>query len=94
MKYHIKQRYPNFFSGFSPKEYDFDTVEELIEFPFVKNWMSKGDCLRLSKSRMESKQQLLICELTDGTYWAIGFLTNSYDLDLPIFNNKTVNKAI
>ncbi len=85
-KYHLKQRFPNFFSGFTPAEYDFDTLEEMLEFPFVKNWTSKDDFLRLSKSRMNSKQQLLMVELTDGTFWAIGFLTDSYDLNLPIFS--------
>jgi len=84
-KFKLKQRFPNFFSGFIPKEYDFDTIEELLDIPFVKRWMEMPKFFRLTKSRMKSSQQILMCELNEGKeFWAIGWLYNSYDLDLPV----------
>lgn len=86
-KFRLKQRFPNFFSGFTPKEYEFDTVAELMELPFVKQWVSKNNFFKLSKSRMDSSQQILMCELNEGKdFWAIGWLYNSYDLELPVFS--------
>lgn len=84
-KYTVTQRFPNFFSGFTPEVADFDTLEELYNVLFVKRRMSQPDFVRLAISRISSTQQILMLELADESYWAIGWLNRAQDCGLPLW---------
>jgi hypothetical protein len=80
----VVQRFPNFFSGFTPEKYEVATLEELKKLPFVEKWINKDNFYRLSISRSHRPQALLMCELDEGqSFWAIAFLTEHNGFDLP-----------
>lgn len=70
-KYQIRQRYPNFITGFESAIVDFNTVEELEQIDFVKRWTSKPEFVRLSEGK-----GVLMVEQNDNTYWGIAYLKN------------------
>ena len=85
----IVQRFPNFFSGFTPEKYEVSSLEELKEIPFIKRWINSEKFYRLSISRSDKDQALLMCELNEGQeFWAIAFLTQHEGFDLPIWKKN------
>jgi hypothetical protein len=85
-KFELTQRFPNFMTGFSSEVYHFNTAEELKEAQFVQHWIDKGG--KLAKSRTNKKQAILMIDLPDNSFWAIGFIKSLKDqgfddLDLP-----------
>lgn len=76
---HVKQRFPNFFSGFTPVEKSISTLQELQEIDFVARWINnpKFDKLSLGPG-------ILMAEMNNGSYWAIAFLKgDTASLNLP-----------
>ena len=80
MKYQVRQRRPNYFSGFDAEVVDFDSSEELVSIDFIKNWAAEPDFYRLSRDGIH-----LMAELKEGrSWWVIGIFAEDYDdLDLP-----------
>ena len=76
----LTQRFPNFFSGFTPQEYNFETIEDLNAFitnptekSFLRNWNGKEDFVRFEIQRQDRPQKVLMCILKD-SFWAIGWI--------------------
>ncbi len=78
---------PTFYSGFTNKEVEFDTVEELLNIDFVKSWSEdKGFC------RYSLSGDHLMAEFNNGkNWWVVCFIRCT--LDLPQFKaQKTRTK--
>jgi hypothetical protein len=80
MSYRLKQRFPNFFSGFIPEEHNFNSIEDLYNINFIKRWISNKKFKKLSMTLRKCNQHILMCEMNDGTYWAIGWLYGVEDM--------------
>jgi hypothetical protein len=62
---------------------DFNTLEELLEIPFVKKWSTEKNFYRFSLADYALNFQLLVAEFNDGKRWFIvGFIENC-NIDLP-----------
>lgn len=85
--HHFKQRIPAFIDsrGTTPVEFDFSTVEELKQHPFIQSWLNKPSSY-LCKSI--SSNILMVVEDDGFTAWCIGWIANPDELDLPIFEKK------
>lgn len=71
----IVEHIPNFASGFEPRCVGFDTLEELMEIPWVKSWKEAPQFHRYSAD------SYLMVEREDGYWWwAIGKLRNPVGL--------------
>jgi hypothetical protein len=84
---HFKQRIPNFIDsrGMTPVEFDFSTVEELEQQPHIQRWLNKSSSYLCNSSKI-----LMVVENEGFTAWGIGWITNPDELDLPIYENKTI----
>lgn len=78
----LKQRFPNFFSGFTAQEYNFETMEELNSFianppekSFLRNWNGKEDFVRFEIRQPPYKclKPLLMAILKE-SFWAIAYI--------------------
>jgi hypothetical protein len=74
------QHIPGFVTGFEPEDVPFDTVEELLNLPFVAHWTTVRDNFhRFSMTRGEGFPHLM-AELDNGaTWWVVATL----DRDVP-----------
>jgi hypothetical protein len=78
-KNHFRQRVPGFVDGGNPLEFDFDTVEELVNHPYNQEWLNKNPHSILVKS-----EGILMVVYNEGfNWWGIGWITNPDDLELP-----------
>ena len=91
----IRQHIPNYFEGFDPKESEFDTKEELLKIPWVKNWSKEHTFYQFSLSihEIDHTKALLMAELEKGTeWWVVGYLFGSKEelenLSLPKWESK------
>lgn len=76
---HIRQHIPAFVSGIEPREAYFNTLEELMQVPFVACW-SDTSVARFSKS-----ERHLMAEMKDGKFWVVGYLKDAAAVDLPVW---------
>lgn len=87
-KNRLKERIPAFIDsrGYTPVEFDFDTVEELEQHPFVHRWLSKNppSCLR------KTGKLLMVVEDYGFTRWAIAWIEKPDLLDIPVMQTKVV----
>lgn len=85
MKYKVLERVPNFIDTDGPmEEFYASSLGELLN-GFPARWASDPKFLRFSKSSykdLHGYKYLLMCEMKDGTFWAIGFLEDAIP-DLP-----------
>lgn len=80
MKNSIRQFIPEGSEESEKKVFDFDTLEELLEFDFVKSWKQDTEFYRYSTSENYGRY-LLIAERDNGyQWWLIGYLKESVDL--------------
>jgi hypothetical protein len=78
-KNHFRQRIPAFIDGDNPLGFDFDTVEELVNHPYIQEWLNKNPHSILVKSG-----GVLMVVYNEGfNWWGIGWITNPNDLELP-----------
>jgi hypothetical protein len=84
---HFKQRGPNFIDsgGINPVEFDFSTVEELEQHSNIQRWLNKS-----SSYLCKSEEVLMVVEDDGFTAWGIGWIKNPDELDLPIYEKKTI----
>ena len=80
---HIRKHIPNFIdTDRLPDENDFETTDQLLNIPWVKEWESPFDgrpFYRWSKS-----DNHLIAEYDNGKFWwVIGFIRNPDNIELP-----------
>lgn len=87
--YTFKQRIPAFIDsrGFTPIEFDFNTVEELKQQPIIQHWLRKPSSYLCKET---SGNLLMVVEDEGFTNWCIGWITNSDKLNLPIHVKKTI----
>lgn len=82
----VKQYRPNFFTGFDNEEHEVNTVAELLELEFVKNFTNQNDeekFFQFSITRARDNQWTLIAEYNEGKkYLVVAFLTADNDNDL------------
>ena len=80
----IKQHRPNYFSGFDTEIVKFDTVDELKEIGFVKNFSDNldGKFHQYSLSEYYTEDtHLLMAEYNKGkTWWVVGYIKGK-DID-------------
>jgi hypothetical protein len=81
------QRIPNFIDsrGITPVEFYFNTVEELERHPYIQGWLKKT-----SSYLCKSDEFLMVAEQEGFTAWAIGWIANPDELDIPIHEKKTI----
>ena len=97
----IIQYTPSFFSGFDNEVHEFNSLEQLLEIPFVKNitkisLMGNGSKFyRFSYSTMsyasdESKRYALMAEYNEGyEWWVIGYINDKEIISkLPVWEEK------
>jgi len=79
----LTQRFPNFFSGFTPQKYEFNSLNELNSFitnppekSFLCNWNTKDDFVRfeIQKSKYRCIQTSLLMAILKNSFWAIGWI--------------------
>src|ERR1700722_13496695 len=74
--FEIKQRFPNFMTGFASEVFTFDTIDQLEKASFISRWMNNEKFYQLSISPSNMGQKTLMVELTDNSFWAIGYIKN------------------
>ena len=83
----IRQHRPAFFEGWENEVVNFNTVEELLAIPFVKNFSDQPnfDKYSISKSDMGD---MLMAEYDGGLiWWVVGHLKEAEDLQIPVWND-------
>ena len=78
----IRQYIPGFISGVEPETREFNTLEELLDIPWVSRFKTKepkpGYFHQYSVSRDDS-QPLLVAEVEGGTkQWVVGYLDDKH----------------
>jgi len=80
----IVQHIPEYCSGPEPQTAVFSTIDELIEIPFVKKWITYPTFKRLSQSIYEDGDDtLLMAEICLGDVhesWCIGYMDEAVPL--------------
>jgi hypothetical protein len=75
----IRQHIPDFCEGFDKATVEFDTLEELLAIPFVKNFSRHPTFFRFSMS-----DRHLIAEYRGGReWWVVGTLSHPEAVPLP-----------
>jgi len=69
---------PGYVTGFDPEDTPFDTIEELLNLPFVSRWTGQGNFHRFSISR--DSYPRLMAELDGGLIW---WVVATLDRDMP-----------
>ncbi|MFA5049305.1 MAG: hypothetical protein WC516_09840 [Patescibacteria group bacterium] len=87
----IKQRFPNFFSGFEATEHEVTTLDELLEIPWAKAYSENPKFVGMYYSPNDSKFEpapdylMALWHKDDGTvtYFVVGYIFgNGADLGL------------
>jgi hypothetical protein len=79
----ITQYRPGCFEGFDTKINDFETLEELLNIPWVKRWSEDESFHCLAKGG-----EKLMAVLENGKkWWVVGMIENPDDIDLPKFKD-------
>ena len=74
---HFRQHVPNSCEGVDPIVQCFDTLEELLNIPFVKQWIKDKDFYRYSINPDGENKWMLMQETNKGkSWWVIGYLRN------------------
>lgn len=72
LKNKIRQHVPAFFEGFEPETVEFETVEQLLDIPWVHHFTEHPEFYRFSLHR---DCRTLMAEYKDGAYWlVVGFI--------------------
>ena len=74
----IKKRVPNYCSFGKMEEVEFSTIPDLEKIPFVKRWIDADGFKNLSISSQRKGRNLLMVDKTDGSYWAIGWISREF----------------
>lgn len=83
----IKQRIPNFCSGVNPQTAEAETLEEILQTPWIQNY-TKQDFHQFTRSR---DGKLLMLENEDGTHWwVVGTVAAGNVMELP--QTRMINK--
>jgi len=85
MKY--KERRPNYFTGWENGQWDVDSFEKLAKTDSVAGRFTRSEkFLRFSWSNgyTDEYPYSLMAEMTDGTFWVTGYISDK--LDLPHWN--------
>ena len=88
------ERYPNYCDFGKPREYEVNSLTELLEVDRVKGMMSHKDFYRLSyhKTQWDGDRAVLMAEMKDGyEWWAIGWFIGELDnwvKELPKWEEK------
>ena len=81
----IKQHIPNFVSGFDPVTQNFETLEELLDIDFVKQWSGDNDFHQFSIGPYGDRWHLMAEQNNGKRWWVVGYITGIVkdDLHLP-----------
>jgi hypothetical protein len=69
----------DFISGVHRQFAEFQTLKELAKIPFVAQWEDEGFTRWSVSPRL--KDDLLMCERSDGSWWVVGFITPKVETD-------------
>jgi hypothetical protein len=89
MKNKIKQYRPAFFEGFKNEVCEFDSIQDLIEIPFVKNFMELPGFHQFSMSG----NKLMASYHKGKEWWVVGFIENK-NINLPIWDGGRIKDGI
>ena len=79
----ITQHRPSYFSGFEIQTFDFNSIEELLEIHFVKNFNAEFNSKFFQYSYSEysdepTKKFVLLAEYNEGKeWWVIGYVDDN-----------------
>ena len=73
----IRQYRPAYFTGFEEEVVDFNTIDELLNIGFVKNFSDKSSPSNKAFFRFSMSDAFLMAEYERGTkWWGVGHITN------------------
>jgi len=84
----IIQHRPAYFSGFENEEHEFETISELLNIDFVKNFSDSKDFYKYS---FEPDRLYLVAEYKEGKeWWVVGRLDKPVELPAwePVYEIK------
>ena len=82
----IIQHIPNYFDGFTPEIVEFETVDELLDIPFVKHHVREGYSFQMSDLHLMTVKD-------DGSWWwVIGRVKFPDRIDLPTWETEDMKK--
>jgi hypothetical protein len=81
----IKQHIPNFVSGIDPVTQNFETLEELLNIDFVKQWGDDEDFHQFSIGPYGDRWHLMVEQNNGERWWVLGYITDIVrdELNLP-----------
>jgi hypothetical protein len=79
---HFIEHIPAFSSGIEPKEYEFNTLPELLAIPFIQHFINHQEKPFLRLSLHENR---LMAEFEEGLYFVLGFIMHPEEILLPRF---------
>lgn len=83
MKNQIIQHFPNYFEGFTPNESEFETLEELVEIPWVKKYLEIYNEDGKNHTFQISENHLMIVRDDNQWWWVVGAIKFPDRVDLP-----------
>ena len=80
---YFRQRVPGFIDsrGLIRVEFEFTETQELLNHPYIKNWMRDG-CSAMKESNM------IIVKTGDGSHFVVGYVKNPDDVNLPVMKEN------
>jgi hypothetical protein len=78
---YFRQRIPGFIDprGLVPANFEFTETQELLDHPYIQNWMKDGN------SVMKSENRIIVKE-SSGRHHLIGWIRNPDSVNLPVVN--------
>jgi hypothetical protein len=77
----IRRYVPSFVSGVDEEEFDFETLDDLLNIPFVRSSM---EIIGIRFKRHYKSDNALMVEYDNGQYYVLGFIKHPELVDLPI----------
>jgi hypothetical protein len=82
----IIQHIPNYCSGFTPEVAEFETVDELLNIPFVKHHEKEGHSFQMSDLN------LMIVKDDESWWWVVGTVKFPDRVDLPKWETESMKE--
>lgn len=84
----ILQHIPDFFSGFEPEKTEVNTLEELLQLPFVLRWSEGTEFDHWEQAEYFSGATLLMAIMKDGKHWVVAYVTKGDLSPLPVWHEN------
>lgn len=80
---YFKQRVPGFIDprGLVRADFEFTETQELLEHPYIQNWMKDGGSL------MKKNNMIIVKTGSSGSHFVVGYVKNPDSVNLPVKEN-------